>query len=97
MLTGFEDKSAQAVCTFAYSPGGESDDEASVLIFQGRTSGQIVPAREADKPVFGWDAVFQPDGSSMTYAEMDKDAKNSVSHRFKALEKFCNFFAGGKR
>ena len=33
MLAGFEDKSAQAVCTFAYCEGPGSE----VLIFQGRT------------------------------------------------------------
>lgn len=33
LLAGFEDKSAQAVCTFAYCEGPGKD----VLIFQGRT------------------------------------------------------------
>ena len=33
LLAGFEDKSAQAVCTFAYCEGPEKD----ILIFQGRT------------------------------------------------------------
>ena len=36
---------------------------------------------------FGWDPIFQPDGFKETYAEMDKDVKNSISHRYKALEK----------
>jgi inosine triphosphate pyrophosphatase len=33
MLAGFEDKSAQAVCTFAYSEGPGHEP----IIFQGRT------------------------------------------------------------
>jgi hypothetical protein len=38
-----------------------------------------VPARgPAD---FGWDPVFLPDGFDTTYAEMDKDIKNTISHR----------------
>lgn len=41
MLVGFEDKSAQAVCTFAYCEGPGHEP----IIFQGRTSGKIVPAR----------------------------------------------------
>ncbi len=33
---------------------------------------------------FGWDPVFEPDGFDRTYAELDKDVKNSISHRFVA-------------
>jgi len=36
---------------------------------------------------FGWDAVFEYEGT--TYAEMDKDTKNKISHRGKALEKLA--------
>lgn len=38
MLAGFEDKTAEAVCTFAYSPG----EDGEVKLFQGRTQGTIV-------------------------------------------------------
>lgn len=38
MLAGFEDKTAEAVCTFAYSPG----ENGKVELFQGRTAGTIV-------------------------------------------------------
>ena len=31
---------------------------------------------------FGWDPIFEPDGVGQTYAEMEKDAKNAISHRF---------------
>ncbi|CED82488.1 inosine triphosphate pyrophosphatase [Phaffia rhodozyma] len=81
ILAGFEDKSATAICTFAYCPGpGQAP-----LIFEGRTEGKIVPARGAK--VFGWDAVFQPDGFFETYAEMDPKTKNTISHRYRALAK----------
>ena len=54
-------------------------------IFDGRTAGKIVPARG---PLdFGWDPVFEPDESDgQTYAEMTKDAKNAISHRYRALD-----------
>ena len=29
----------------------------------------------------GWDAIFQPDGYSVTYAEMAGEVKNDISHR----------------
>ncbi|PWW73937.1 inosine triphosphate pyrophosphatase [Tuber magnatum] len=52
------------------------------VLFQGRTDGKIVPARGLAR--FGWDPIFEYKGQ--TYAEMDKAVKNSISHRFKALE-----------
>lgn len=85
MLAGFEDKSAEAVCTFAYC-GGPGEE---VKIFQGRTAGKIVPARGPAK--FGWDPVFQEEQSGKTYAEMEKDEKNTCSHRGKALAKVREF------
>ncbi|EPS37619.1 hypothetical protein H072_8665 [Dactylellina haptotyla CBS 200.50] len=83
LLAGFEDKSAEAVCTFAFSEGPGCEP----MIFQGRTEGKIVCPR--GPPKFGWDPIFEYEG--VTYAEMDKDRKNSVSHRGKALEKFKTF------
>jgi len=85
MLAAYEDKSAQAVCTFAYcaGPGKEA------LLFEGRTDGKIVPSRGPTH--FGWDAVFEYEGQ--TYAEMDKSEKNKISHRSKALAKLKGWLA----
>ncbi|CAN8062237.1 unnamed protein product [Agarophyton chilense] len=84
MLAGFEDKSAYALCTFAYASGTEGEEPK---VFSARTSGKIVPPRsKGDAPPFGWDPIFEPDGFDQTYAEMDKSVKNSISHRYKALE-----------
>lgn len=88
MLHGFEDKSAQAVCTFAFHPGGEKDE---VLLFQGKTDGEIVSPRGPRD--FGWDPCFQPKGYNLTYAEMPKAEKNKISHRFKALSSLKNHFS----
>jgi len=79
LLAGFEDKSAQAVCTFAYCEGPGHE----IIIFQGRTQGKIVEARGPTD--FGWDACFEYEGQ--TYAEMPSDEKNRISHRGKALDK----------
>lgn len=38
------------------------------------------------------DPVFQPDGFDKTYAELDSDIKNSISHRGRALEKLKKHF-----
>lgn len=50
------------------------------LTFSGSVEGEItqVPAGSGG---FGYDAVFRPLGSELTFAEMDKEAKNSISHR----------------
>ncbi|KIM36044.1 hypothetical protein M413DRAFT_449375 [Hebeloma cylindrosporum] len=81
MLVGFATKAAEAVCTFAYSAGPGTEP----ILFEGRTDGTIVPAR--GPKVFGWDAIFEPLGTGMTYAEMPSDQKNKISHRGKALKK----------
>lgn len=87
MLQGFDDKTAQAVCTFAYHPGGENDE---VILFQGRTNGTIVSPRGPRD--FGWDPCFQPEGYELTYAEMPKSEKNKISHRYRALDLLRNYF-----
>eukprot|EP01032_Pedospumella_encystans_P009571 gene9571-11254_t len=80
LLAAYPDKSAYAQCVFSLSlgPGHEP------VTFVGRTEGKIVPARG---PLdFGWDPVFQPDGFEETYAELNKDIKNTISHRYRSLE-----------
>ena len=57
------------------------DDD--VVVVAGRTNGKIVPARGENH--FGWDPIFQPDGFDGTYAQIDKDIKNTISHRYKAF------------
>lgn len=86
LLAGYEDKSAEAVCTFAYSPG----DGEEVILFQGITKGSIVPPR--GKMDFGWDPCFLPDGYDQTYGELPKEEKNKISHRFKAVAKLREHF-----
>jgi inosine triphosphate pyrophosphatase len=85
LLADWEDKSAHALCMFGYSAG----EGAPVRLFEGRTDGSIVTPR--GKRDFGWDPVFQPDGFQLTYAELEADIKNSISHRGRAMEKLKKF------
>lgn len=86
MLSAYEDKSAQAICTFAYHTGDSSDE---VLLFQGVTEGDIVVPRGPRD--FGWDPCFQPKGYDRTYAELPKSEKNQISHRYKALKQLQEY------
>ena len=61
LLVGFPTKEAWALCTFAYSAGPGMEP----ILFEGRTDGNIVPARGS--PHFGWDAAFEPVGTGKTY------------------------------
>ena len=79
MLADFADKSAYAQCIFAFSEGPHDEPH----VFVGRTPGSIVPARGPHD--FGWDPVFQPDGHAHTYAEMPKEVKNTISHRYHSV------------
>lgn len=87
MLQAWEDKSAKAVCTFAYCSGAE---ETEVLLFQGISNGTIVKPRGSRD--FGWDPVFQPDGYDKTFAELPKETKNQISHRLRGLQKLKDHF-----
>ncbi|XRB10330.1 inosine triphosphate pyrophosphatase [Pseudoscourfieldia marina] len=85
MLVGFApNNKAKAVCTFAYVSTDAPSEEPAVFV--GETHGAIVPARGDNK--FGWDPIFEPnEGNGLTYAQMSSEAKNAISHRYRALDK----------
>ena len=90
MLYGFEDNSAEAVCTFGYCSGEDSE----VHLIQGRTQGTIVSPRGSRD--FGWDPCFQPLDYDKTYAELPKEEKNKISHRSRAIEKLKDYLLNNK-
>ena len=58
--------------------------------FEGVVEGRIIKARKGNSG-FGYDPVFVPDGYTQTFAEMDANLKNSISHRAKAIQKLADF------
>ena len=55
-------------------------------LFEGVCEGKITLTERGDKG-FGYDAVFLPDGFENTFAELNREEKNRISHRAKAFEK----------
>ncbi|PFH32808.1 putative inosine triphosphate pyrophosphatase [Besnoitia besnoiti] len=93
LIGAYEDKSGYALCTVCVAEIGDgSGDEGEPRIhtLQGRTDGTIVAEPRGPRD-FGWDPIFQPDGYNLTYAEMDKAVKNSISHRYKAMQALKDF------
>ena len=68
-------------------------DGARVEVLIGETRGIIAVAPRGEGG-FGWDPIFQPDGSSRTFAEMDQAEKNRYSMRRRALEQLRARLAG---
>ena len=64
--------------------------DSKVYFFDGSVSGTI-----SYKPIgnfgFGYDSIFIPQGYDITFAQMNAEAKNKISHRKKAIEKLNTF------
>ena len=63
-------------------------------VFEGKVEGQVVwPIR--GRQGHGYDPMFQPSGHDLTFAEMDPDAKNRISHRADAFRQLVACFDRG--
>lgn len=63
--------------------------------FEGVVEGEIISEPRGING-FGYDPVFVPHASSQTFAEMDLEAKNRISHRARAFQKMIAFLASEK-
>jgi XTP/dITP diphosphohydrolase len=59
-------------------------------LFEGAVEG-IIFEEERGNAGFGYDPVFVPEGYTETFAEMEMNIKNTISHRAKAVEKLKAF------
>lgn len=59
-------------------------------LFEGTVQGSILHERHGEAG-FGYDPVFQPDGYTVSFAEMPAAKKNAISHRGRATQKLVQF------
>lgn len=80
---GCTDKSLFALSVFTYCKPSESPTS-----FIGKCDGKICdPVIGAGPNGFAWDTIFVPnDGDGKSFAQMDQNEKNKISHRRKALD-----------
>ena len=76
---------AHFICVIAYCvPGVE------VQLFKGIVHGIITNDFQGEGG-FGYDPIFIPDGFDQTFAELDAEIKNRISHRANAMRQFITF------
>ena len=62
------------------------------ILFQGICPGEIIRSPRGKKG-FGYDPVFQPEGNSRTFAEMEMSEKSQLSHRGKAMGQLIKYLS----
>jgi XTP/dITP diphosphohydrolase len=71
------------------------NEQGREFLFRGNVSGKITEAPRGTKG-FGYDPVFEPiESGGKTFAEMNSDEKNELSHRGRAMAKFLSFIKNG--
>ena len=58
--------------------------------FEGISKGEIT-IQKSGQEGFGYDPIFKPKGHEVTFAEMNQDAKNAISHRGRAITKLIEY------
>jgi XTP/dITP diphosphohydrolase len=59
--------------------------EGTLRLAEGLCGGEII-TQERGSGGFGYDAIFVPDGTGKTIAEMSMEEKNRISHRARAVQ-----------
>ena len=81
-------KNAHFTCALAVAlPSG------ACSTFLGQVFGQVAFPPRGTKG-FGYDPIFQPDGFSETFGEMEAEKKHAISHRARAFAKMQGQFFG---
>ncbi len=89
LMEGEKNRSATFRSAIAYCDNVNGE----TVCFEGEVQGEITcEERKSDASAFGFDPIFQPQGTDRTFAEMNIAEKNGLSHRAKALQKFAEWY-----
>jgi XTP/dITP diphosphohydrolase len=83
-LKGKEDRSAQFRTVITLIVDGVQHQ------FEGIVRGQIAQQQSGEEG-FGYDPLFVPEGYDISFAQMDMQEKNRISHRGRAVHKLVDF------
>ena len=79
-----------SLCFNAY--GGLSGPYIKYFLKAIKQEGEIVyPRGQKNFGLLGWDPCFKPNCSNKTYAEMEEDEKNKISHRGKSTKALIEY------
>lgn len=84
-LANATDRSAYFNCTMALVI-----DETQAEVFEGIFEGEIIDTPRGENG-FGYDPVFVPKGYDKTVAQLTDSEKNTISHRYLALQKVVEY------
>jgi XTP/dITP diphosphohydrolase len=91
LMQNIAERKAKFQSVIAYT-----DDQTACepMCFDGEVKGEItsIERKEQGKSGFGFDPIFQPNGSQKTFAEMTIEEKNCYSHRAMAIRNFAEWF-----
>ena len=87
-MEGIENRNARFKTVISLFKDGKN------YLFEGVIAGQLRTAPVGDKG-FGYDPIFEPNGYNITFAQMDMDEKNRISHRALAMQKLIAFLKEG--
>jgi len=62
-----------------------------IQVFEGILRGNILHEPRG-KNGFGYDPIFQPEGTNLSLAQLSMEEKNEISHRARAIEKLVSYF-----
>ena len=85
-LSGISNRKARFATVVALIKNGHEH------LFEGTVEGEIAENLSGHDG-FGYDPVFIPEGYNVSFAEMTPDAKNSISHRGRAMAKLADFLS----
>lgn len=91
LMASLKNRNAKFVSVIAYC---DDQTQCEPACFEGESKGVItlIEHNKQGKTGFGFDPIFQPEGTNKTFAGMTIAEKNHYSHRAMAIHKFAKWY-----